>query len=249
VAGGGPEWLPLEKAFRCYADPGAREEYISAKVAEAEASRLWRGLPSYGDDVRGWRDAEPERHRVSHLQGRARAQVRRAWKKLRLSFFKRLFAGELICRAREGYPLGPWRDVPADAWKVLQVESWKAGKLKAAGTDYRLFSTEVAASPSPQAAVVEPGARLTTGAHAASTGDMPDKRKAFSQAEVQRWYTQEWVPQHSADGKPPSRDEDLRAARALFPGASRDFLRQRRQECAPTEWKGRGRRRTTKEPS
>lgn len=247
MTNGESKWLPLAEAFERFADPEAREEYESASAAHAKIPRPGRDLPRYWDNTRAWRDAEPERRRASHAPGEARAKVSRSREKLRRSFVARLSAGELVGRAREASPLGPWREVPADAWTALRVESWKTGRLTVPGTDYRLFSAEVAACPMPRGPA-EPDTRPIAGPAAASVADPRHERRAFSEAEVRRWYTQEWIPRHSADGRPPSRDEDLAAALEIFPEVSRTFLRRLRQEFGPAEWQRSGRPRKMKQP-
>ena len=246
MSDGEPEWLPLAEAFERFADTEARKEYESANAAYVETNKLGHGLPRYWDNIRAWRNAEPARRRVGHAVSEARARVDRARARLHSSFFGRLSAGELICRAREGSPLGPWCDSPADAWTALRVKSWSAGMLTVLGTGDRLFSAIVAAGPTLKAGPAKPDARPVAGPHTCSMADPSHARRAFSMAEVERWYTREWVPRRSAHGLPPSRDEDLEAAREIFPAVNRAFLRRLRQEHAPAEWQRRGRPKTSK---
>ena len=63
-------------------------------------------------------------------------------------------------------------------------------------------------------------------------------------ARVRRWYMR-WVQDNVDEGRQPSRDEDLSAAReALGPQVQRDLLRQLRGELAPPAWRQFGRRKT-----
>ena len=149
MAGGEPEWMSLATAFQRFADPGLREAHESAKATYGKTAPLRRGLPSYRRSVPAWWDAEPETLQAAQMQHQAWGRVDRARRKLLGSFYNRLFTGELICRAREGSPVGPWRNVPADAWRSLRVENWRAGRLKVLGSNHKLFSAEVAAGPTP----------------------------------------------------------------------------------------------------
>ncbi len=59
-------------------------------------------------------------------------------------------------------------------------------------------------------------------------------KRTFSKSKVRDWYTKrvkEWPP----DERPPSRDEDIRAAKEEF-DVTEMFIRDLRNELAPTEW-------------
>jgi hypothetical protein len=65
----------------------------------------------------------------------------------------------------------------------------------------------------------------------------------FSVGSLRKWYVSEWIPSHESDTAIPSRDEDVRAAKARFgPCVSRDTVWQLRRELAPKSWTKRGRR-------
>jgi hypothetical protein len=251
LANGGPEWLPLEKAFEHFADPEAKKRYQKA-LADRKANP---GLPSWlqmrvieneDPSLRSdlLPDAQPVRQPISEEQDELWRASARAKRDMERSFFDRLLSGELICRAREGSPIAPWRDVPADAWKMLKVEHWSTGRLKVAGTEQRLFSTEVALRPASAAVASKLAAEMTLERPIQLAGETRQERRAFSGTKIERWYIEKWIPHNSAEGKSPSRDEDLRAARAIFSGVSRAFMRDLRQRRAPAEWRTVGRPRT-----
>ena len=62
----------------------------------------------------------------------------------------------------------------------------------------------------------------------------------FSKAKVRRWYTKRvktWPP----DQRPPSREDDIRAAKDEFDGVTDRAIRKLREEIAPAAWKEQGR--------
>jgi hypothetical protein len=253
VTDGGAEWLPLKEALDRFSDPEAKRRHQDSARAYAEARRLASGLPRWVDGSAAWHDAEPARHAIANRQHaianrqhEARAMIAKAWNERWRSFLDRLRSGELLCRAREGSPLGPRRGVPADAWATLRVESWPAGRLIVPGTQHRFFSAQVAARAVPEASSVKPGEVLRTDPRAAVAGAGLDRR-AFSRADVERWYQDRWLPGCLADKRAPSRDEELEAARQVFPGVPREFVRILRRQLAPAEWSAHGRpRKVTK---
>jgi hypothetical protein len=247
VADGGREWLPLKQAFERFADSDAREEYESAQAA-------CRGIPrrrvhhSPWLNAAPWSDVAPQRLRAPDAGGEALVKRDRARQKLLQSFYVRLSAGELTCRARDGSPWGPWCDVPADAWAALRVENWASGILKVPTTGHQLFSAQVAALSLPQGGSAEPDTMSMAAPAPAPAADSTTKRKTFPPAAVTRWYTQEWIPCRLVESRPPSREEESRAAEEKFPRVGREFLRKLRREFAPAEWHIGGPRGTAKQP-
>lgn len=70
---------------------------------------------------------------------------------------------------------------------------------------------------------------------------LPIKR-GYNPTKVKKWYL-EYIAEHQKAGTIPTRDEDLAAARRKFDTSVQiKFMRDLRNELAPTEWKQRGRR-------
>lgn len=146
--------LPLALALREYANPQLLAEYhdVSERLRE-DGHWQYVGNPTNPDyfvlsetDVNG-RELLKERRRLIG--------------KLLADFIERLEAGELVCWAAESSPLGAWRQIPPDAWRVLKIEDLQGGVLSAAGGS-KLFLARVALraavtpSPEPDSVLAEP---------------------------------------------------------------------------------------------
>lgn len=69
----------------------------------------------------------------------------------------------------------------------------------------------------------------------------PPPRRRYSPARLESWYKKR-IANWPEDKIPPTREEDIIAAQAKFPGAPRDAVRELRLKLAPENWQKRGRR-------
>lgn len=63
--------------------------------------------------------------------------------------------------------------------------------------------------------------------------------KRYPQAEVDRWYL-EWIARHQDAARPPTREQDLEAAREMFGDIGRQQIRNARNRLAQGHWRRRG---------
>jgi hypothetical protein len=126
--------IPLVDAFRKYADPKLVTEYQQAKRSLRLRGR-WNyiGTPR---DIKGWVLSETDG--LGHMQ---LDQTRDLMRRIEAGFIEKLESGDLTAWAREGSPLGPWREIPAAAWSALQIDVPVNGAVKGHGA--ALFDTRV----------------------------------------------------------------------------------------------------------
>jgi hypothetical protein len=74
----------------------------------------------------------------------------------------------------------------------------------------------------------------------------PTAKALTARTELNRWYKEEWVGKWPEGKTPPSREDDLTAARGRFPGVSEPWVRDARRKFAPGEWTSKGRRKSQK---
>jgi hypothetical protein len=72
----------------------------------------------------------------------------------------------------------------------------------------------------------------------------PDRAPKTVTAKVEHWYRDKYVPARRAEGRKPSRDADLKAAREEGFNAPRDYMRDLRKRYAPATWTKSGRPKT-----
>jgi hypothetical protein len=146
--------------------------------------------------------------------------------RLRLEFclVQKLITGRLFATGYAASDLldEPARTIVADRWRTLTPD----------------FGTSQATAPG----VVITGILVFEKRRRQERTDAP-RRVALGK--VRKWY-REWVEANLAEGRLPSREPDLEAARkALGTAVPRDFVRELRRGVAPLEWQRSGRRRAT----
>jgi len=116
----------------------ARERYCDPKIRER--------YHSLGDEI-GWSEGiifgRPEEPTADEIE---RAHKINEFKEARADviedFRSKLKSGELLAWAREGSPLGPWREIPTDSWNVFWSFSWKDSTIKGPD-DLKLYSVNI----------------------------------------------------------------------------------------------------------
>jgi len=149
-------------------------------------------------------------------------QLREDQARLEFSLLQKLITGRLVAT---GYAASdpvdePARVIVADRWRTLTPD----------------FGTSQATAPG----VVITGILVFQKRRRQDRTEAP-RRVALGK--VRKWY-REWVEANLAEGRLPSREQDLEAAReALGTAVPRDFVRELRRGVAPLEWQRSGRRR------
>jgi hypothetical protein len=144
----------------------------------------------------------------------------RVYRSMRSQLLVRLAAGELVAK---GYAAHSGLDEPAeeinpDRWRALRVD-FDGSRAMGAGAEISGILVYVRSAQAPARS-----------------------NKVASAMTVKRWY-RDWVKRNVAEGRQPSRDEDMAAAReGLHRSVSRDVLRGLRRELAPLSWREHGRR-------
>lgn len=116
----------------------ARERYCDPKIRER--------YHSLGDEI-GWSEriifSRPEEPTADELErGHKINEFKEARADVIKDFRSKLLSGELLAWAREGSPLGPWREIPADSWSVFWSFSWKEPTIS--GPDgLKLYSVQI----------------------------------------------------------------------------------------------------------
>lgn len=129
-------------------------------------------------------------------------------------FLHKLYSGELTCWGRLESSLAPYVRAPAGA--ITAIESWwKGGGILRLESGERLF-----------AARVEP----TNAAEG-----------RFSMSELRGWLRDHHAARR-ASGKEPTERDDYQAAKRMFPGVSRNVVREERQEILSSDLLRPGRR-------
>jgi hypothetical protein len=147
-------------------------------------------------------------------------QLERARRQLEAEIVRKLNSGALFATGYAGdTPLdAPAAKIVADRWRLLEPDfldsTAKGGGVEISGI--RVFKNKAS--------------RKATTA------------KRYSLAELRRWYPT-WVLSNVEQGRAPSRDDDLEAARRNFGDkVHRATLRELRAKLAPAEWIQKGRR-------
>jgi hypothetical protein len=79
----------------------------------------------------------------------------------------------------------------------------------------------------------------------AANSSMP-RAPGYSAARLREWYRDIWIERNELEGKPPTREQDLEAAKSeVSPHIPRDAVRRLRRELAPDSWTKPGRRKET----
>jgi len=81
----------------------------------------------------------PSEHRL------AQAEVNRLLRQIKQAVTDRLLAGELIAFAQENPPFGPWRQIPAAAWRSMKLSDIRKGRATERTTElHALHILEIA---------------------------------------------------------------------------------------------------------
>ena len=107
--------LPLAEALALFSPPDLWSDYL-------RKSAVRRGVP---------RDAAYNKERKP-LQ----ADLNRLLRRIKQTVVDRLIAGELIGFGQEAPPFGPWRRIPAAAWRTLKLADIRKGVAR--GSDIEL---------------------------------------------------------------------------------------------------------------
>jgi hypothetical protein len=148
-------------------------------------------------------------------------ELQRARRQLESEIAEKLASGELFATGYAGHtPLdSPAERILPDRWRLLEPDFLESS---ARGSGIEISGILVFKGESSTVPVAI--------------------AKRHSTAELRRWYST-WVQLNKRNGKQPSREEDLKAARQEFGDrAHRATLRALRLELAPKEWKQHGRR-------
>ncbi|WP_210526928.1 hypothetical protein [Rubellimicrobium arenae] len=135
----------------------------------------------------------------------------------------RLLAGELEARGYSSHSSldGPRVVIGADRWRDLTLDIRHSS---ATGPGLAITQILIFLMKDDQPPVASP------------------KRKAYPAKLLREWYCN-YVKECQSSGRIPSRDDDLRDARAAFgEGVPRQAVRELRIQYAPSPWKRRGRR-------
>jgi hypothetical protein len=125
--------VSLSDAHRTQKDPKLWAKYRATNERlKREGRRTYTGTPP------NVRYVPSEFDGIGH-------QLRQSLRDLRASIeedlFTKLMRGDLTAWAREGSPLAPWREIPASAWKALQIDNLTKGTAKGPGV--ALFDVRV----------------------------------------------------------------------------------------------------------
>jgi hypothetical protein len=196
------------------------EEDLAERFYELEAQG-YGGDPPLRVGLDGW---PTPREVLIDFDGRAR-ELRQAKSRLEFCLLQKLITGRLVATGHAATDAldEPTRTIAADRWRTLvpDIERSSATGPGLVVGGILVFRTR----PKPDAA------------GAAS--------RQVARSKLRAWYVR-WVQSNLADGKQPSREVELAAAREHFGmSVSRERLRELRRELAPEEWRRLGRRKNS----
>lgn len=118
-----PGALPFEQAMKEFLPAEMWEEYARATEARENAPKR----PSYFSmSVREWEAANAS-YEAANRSRSARADPDRVWYGVRAAMKAKLEAGELTAFGQDNPPCGPWRAIPAPAWRQLRIKNVQKG--------------------------------------------------------------------------------------------------------------------------
>lgn len=124
--------LPLREALRQFV---ADDLWRAYEAAMAERRKLPRRPSYFSTSVREW---EAERANRTANQARpAQADMHRAWAAIKRSLIDQLIAGDLNAFAQSDPPFGPWRAIPAAAWRSLHIKHVRHGHVMGPNVDLK----------------------------------------------------------------------------------------------------------------
>ena len=141
--------------------------------------------------------------------------------------------------ARVGSVLAPFQHIPITAIHTMPCEQpgWEQDVLVLQdGT--RLYNVHVSS-------VVADIQSVPVAITKEETTIRQSQSKRYPPEKVEAWYLRR-VESRKQEGFTPSRDDDLRDARAAFPNINREQVRDARSRLAPYDWKKAGSRRKAK---
>jgi hypothetical protein len=122
--------LPLRKALRQFVADDLWQAY---EAATAERRKLPRRPTYFSTLIREW---EAERaNRTANQARSAQADMHQAWAAIKRSLINQLIAGDLTAFAQSDPPFGPWRAIPAAAWRSLHIKDVRHGRVMGPNVD------------------------------------------------------------------------------------------------------------------
>lgn len=112
--------IPLHEAMKQFLPAEMWKEHARATEARKHEPRPVSWFDSSGRD---WETAQKVQRRPS-----ARADLHRVWYGMLAAMKAKLEAGELRAFGQEDPPFGPWRQIPAPAWRQLRINNATKGQ-------------------------------------------------------------------------------------------------------------------------
>ena len=129
--------LPLSEAIARFTPPDLWSEY----QRKTEKRRVLPRRPVFHRE--GDNSAAKEARRVQ-------ADLNRLLRRIKQTLVDRLIAGELIGYGQTDEPFGPWRQIPAAAWRGLQVKDIRKGRVGGPSSQISgIHILEACAAPAP----------------------------------------------------------------------------------------------------
>ena len=125
-----PDAIPLSNAMKEFLPAEMWEEYERAVEVRKNTPRR----PAYiFSSVREWEAANTSYRAVNRTRS-ARDEPLRIWNRILAAFKAKLEAGELLAFGQEDPPFGPWREIPAAAWRQLRISNVRKGQASVGAT-------------------------------------------------------------------------------------------------------------------